>query len=79
MHWAVDNYQLEGLRETTFLTENVIKYHRTFSTYINALVNAGFNIRAIKEPIPSEEMLISIPEMKDELRRPMFLIISAEK
>ncbi|AND38340.1 class I SAM-dependent methyltransferase [Cytobacillus pseudoceanisediminis] len=79
LHWAVDNYQLEGLRETTFLTENVIKYHRTFSTYINALVNAGFNIRTIKEPIPSEEMLISIPEMKDELRRPMFLIISAEK
>ena len=79
MHWAVDNYQLEGLRETTFLTENVIKYHRTFSTYINALVSAGFNIRTIKEPIPPEEMLISIPEMKDELRRPMFLIISAEK
>ncbi|WP_264740052.1 class I SAM-dependent methyltransferase [Cytobacillus firmus] len=79
LHWAVDNYQLEGLRETTFLTENVIKYHRTFSTYVNALINAGFNIRTIKEPIPSEDMLISIPEMKHELRRPMFLIISAEK
>lgn len=79
LHWAVDNYQSEGLRETTFLTENVIKYHRTFSTYINDLIDAGFIIRAIKEPIPSEEMLNSIPEMKDELRRPMFLIISAEK
>jgi SAM-dependent methyltransferase len=79
LHWAVDNYQSEGLRETTFLTENVIKYHRTFSTYINDLIDAGFIIRAIKEPIPSDEMLNSIPEMKDELRRPMFLIISAEK
>lgn len=79
LHWAVDNYQLEGLRDTTFLTENVIKYHRTFSTYINDLINAGFNIKEVKEPIPSEEMLKSIPEMKDELRRPMFLIISAEK
>ncbi|WML48695.1 class I SAM-dependent methyltransferase [Neobacillus sp. PS3-34] len=79
MHWAVDNYQLEGVRETTFLTENVIKYHRTFSTYVNNLINAGFSIRTIKEPIPSEEMLKSVPEMKDELRRPMFLIISAEK
>lgn len=29
LHWPVDHYQSEGLRETTFLTENVIKYHRT--------------------------------------------------
>ncbi|MDI2588628.1 class I SAM-dependent methyltransferase [Psychrobacillus sp. NEAU-3TGS] len=79
LHWAVDNYQSEGLRETSFLTEYVIKYHRTFSTYINDLITEGFNIRTVKEPIPSEEMLNSIPEMKDELRRPMFLIISAEK
>jgi SAM-dependent methyltransferase len=79
MHWAVDNYQSEGLRETTFLTENVIKYHRTFSTYINDLINSGFIVRTVKEPIPSEEMLKSMPEMKDELRRPMFLIILAEK
>lgn len=79
LHWAVDNYQSEGLRETTFLTENVIKYHHTFSTYINDIIKAGFIVRIVKEPIPSEEMLKSIPEMKDELRRPMFLIISAEK
>ncbi|GGA26926.1 hypothetical protein GCM10011384_15290 [Psychrobacillus lasiicapitis] len=70
---------MEGLRETSFLTENVIKYHRTFSTYINDFIIAGFNIRTVKEPIPSKEMLKSIPEMKDELRRPMFLIISAQK
>jgi ubiquinone/menaquinone biosynthesis C-methylase UbiE len=79
LHWAVDNYQSEGIRETTFLTENVIKYHRTFSTYINDLIDAGFSISTVKEPIPSEEMLKSIPGMKEELRRPMFLIISAEK
>ncbi|MGV3463676.1 MAG: class I SAM-dependent methyltransferase [Heyndrickxia sp.] len=79
LHWAVDHYQSEGLRETTFLNENVIKYHRTFSTYINDLIKAGFIVKTVKEPIPSEEMLKSIPEMKDELRRPMFLIISAEK
>lgn len=79
LHWAVDHYQSEGLRETTFLTENVIKYHRTFSTYVNDLIHAGFIIKKIKEPIPSERMLTDIPDMKDELRRPMFLIIAAEK
>ena len=79
LHWPIDDYQSEGIRETTFLTENVIKYHRTFSTYLNDLIIAGFTIKAVYEPEPSEGMLQSIPEMKDELRRPMFLIISAEK
>lgn len=79
LHWAVDHYQSEGLRETTFLTENVIKYHRTIETYINTLIHVGFTIKKISEPIPSEEMLENIPGMKDELRRPMFLIIAAEK
>ncbi|MBT2648653.1 class I SAM-dependent methyltransferase [Bacillus sp. ISL-34] len=79
LHWPVDNYQFEGVRETTFLTENVVKYHRTISTYMNDLIGAGFSIKAVKEPMPSDEMLKSVPEMKDENRRPMFLIISAVK
>ncbi|MGN7942315.1 class I SAM-dependent methyltransferase [Virgibacillus sp. 6R] len=79
LHWAVDHYQSEGIRETTFLTNNVIKYHRTISTYLNDVMKAGFTISAVEEPIPSVEMLNTIPDMKDELRRPMFLIISAKK
>lgn len=79
LYWPVDNYQSEGVRNTTFLTENVIKYHRTFATYINDVIQAGFSIKLVKEPMATEEMVRSIPEMKDENRRPMFLIISAEK
>lgn len=79
LHWPVDNYQKEGLRETLFLNENVTKYHRTVSTYLNDLIDAGFMIRAVKESFPSDEMLKSEPEMEDENRRPMFLLISAEK
>ncbi|MGP4040536.1 class I SAM-dependent methyltransferase [Gracilibacillus sp. D59] len=76
LHWPVDHYHKEDVRETSFLTENVIKYHRTLSTYINDLLTAGFILEAVKESTPSDDML---PEMQDELRRPMFLILSAEK
>lgn len=76
LHWPVDHYQTEGIRQTSFLTENVIKYHRTISSYINGLISTGFVIKTVKESIPSEDML---PDMKDELRRPMFLLLSAEK
>ena len=79
LHWPVDNYQSEGVRETIFLNEQVTKHHRTISTYVNDLINTGFIIRAVKESVPSDEMIKSIPGMKDETRRPMFLMISAEK
>lgn len=78
LHWPVDQYQSEGLRKTSFLTDNVIKYHRTVSTYMNDVISAGFELKAIKEPMPSEEMMNN-PLMFDENRRPMFLIISAQK
>lgn len=46
---------------------------------MNDLIQVGFTIRAVKEPMPSEEMIQTIPGMQDELRRPMFLMIVAEK
>ncbi|WP_035344501.1 class I SAM-dependent methyltransferase [Alkalihalobacillus hemicellulosilyticus] len=79
LHWPIDNYQLEGLRQTNFLADNVIKYHRTVSTYVNDLIQAGFRIRAIKEPMPTAEWIERDPNMKHELRRPMFFILAVEK
>lgn len=79
LHWPLDHYQSEGMRDTSFLTDNVIKYHRTLSTYINDLIAAGFAIAAVKEPTPAEHLLDTVAGMRDELRRPMFLIVSARK
>lgn len=76
LHWPVDRYFEEGKREAVFLGEKVVKYHKTLTTYINGLLRNGFVIKELKEPMPQEKHL-SIPGMKDELRRPMFLIISA--
>lgn len=79
LHWPVDNYQSEGTRKAKFLNERVTKYHRTLSTYLNDLIDTGFIIRAVEESYPSEEMSNSVPRMSDESRRPMFLMIAAEK
>lgn len=78
-HWPVDNYFIEGKRNTTFLGENVVKYHRTLTSYLNALLKQGFKIKEVIEAEPSEEMLKEFSEMKEELRRPMMLLISVEK
>lgn len=79
LHWPVDNYFNEGKRNTNFLGEEVIKYHKTLTTYITDLIKAGFEIKDLIEPMPEKSLLESTPEMKDELRRPMMLIISATK
>jgi len=77
LHWAVDRYFEEGRRAAVFLGEEVTKYHRSLTSYINSLLKNGFEITELIEPEPEKELLESVPEMKDELRRPMMLIISA--
>lgn len=79
LHWPVDDYFLEGKRNTFFLGEPVVKYHKTLTTYLNSLLKAGFTIEEIVEPEPDKEMLDTVEGMRDELRRPMMLIVKAVK
>ena len=53
-------------------------YHKTLTTYLNGLLTNGFELLNIVEPQPPVRML-SIEGMKDEMRRPMMLIIAARK
>ncbi|MCR1899818.1 class I SAM-dependent methyltransferase [Irregularibacter muris] len=78
LHWPVDHYFEEGVRQAVFLGEKVTKYHRTLTTYINALIQCGFEIIKLVEPQPADH-LMNEPGMKEELRRPMMLLISARK
>jgi SAM-dependent methyltransferase len=79
LHWPVDQYFIEGKREAVFLGEEVIKYHKTLTTYINSLIKEGFEITGLIEPQPEEHLLRTVEGMEDELRRPMMLLISARK
>lgn len=79
LHWPVDNYFTEGARKAIFLDEEVTKYHKTLTTYINGLIRGGFEITGLVEPEPDRALLGKIPGMEDELRRPMMLIVSAVK
>ncbi len=79
LHFPVDHYFEEGRRETTFLGEKVVKYHKSLTTYLNTLLQSGFDITGVVEPQPSEHLLETVEGMKEELRRPMMLIVSARK
>lgn len=79
IHWPVDKYFTEGLRRANFLGEDVVKYHKTMTTYVNSLIKSGFEITGLVEPMPEENLLHTVPGMLDELRRPMMLLISSRK
>lgn len=59
--------------------ERVTKYHKTLTTYLDTLLNSGFAVKRVVEPQPAPHLLDAVENMRDELRRPMMLIMSAEK
>lgn len=79
LHWPVDRYFTEGKRNAVFLGEEIVKYHKTLTTYVNSLILAGFEITGLIEPEPDAALLDTIPGMRDELRRPMMLLVAAVK
>lgn len=77
--WPLDNYAVEGSRTTDWLAKGVVKYHRRLGTTINMLISAGFAIHHVEEWAPSENDLAAHPEWAEELDRPMFLLVKAER
>ena len=75
-YWPIDHYFMAGERETHFLGCHVIKQHHTLTQILMGLLNHGFQLEAVEEAEPPEAMM-AIPGMKDELRRPMMLLVKA--
>ena len=76
LYWPVDDYFTPGERLTHFLGCEVKKQHHTLTQILMGLRASGFAIDAVEEAQPSQEMLDS-PGMRDELRRPMMLLVKA--
>ena len=82
LHANISNYSVDGERETTWFIDGVKKYHRSFSTVVNTLVDAGFVVERLVEPIPTPEQLRERPEYAehaDLLHKPDFLLVRARK
>lgn len=74
--WPIDQYFISGKRHTNFLGCDVVKYHHTLTQILMGLLNSGFSLEAVEEARPPEEMM-DIPGMRDEMRRPMMLLVKA--
>ncbi|WP_235828981.1 class I SAM-dependent methyltransferase [Anaerosacchariphilus polymeriproducens] len=73
------HYSVDGERRTTWFVDGVVKYHRTFSSIINVLVDTGFCLDKLIEPIPDEKIMKNYPEYLKEIHKPDFLLVKAYK
>ena len=78
LYWPIDDYFYPGERSTQFLGCEVKKQHHTLTQILGGLIACGFDIEKVEEALPSEEMM-EIPGIKDEMRRPMMLMVRAGK
>ena len=76
--YRLNHYREEGLRERNWFQQSFKTYHRTTATILNNLIQAGFRIERVEEP-----MLADQPEwhqeFKDLLHRPPLLFIKSVK
>lgn len=74
--WPVNGYAAEGERRTDWFAKGVLKYHRTLATTLNALIGGGFRIQRVEEFAPTPEQVRRMPQLAEELERPMMLMVS---
>ncbi|MBU3217511.1 methyltransferase domain-containing protein [Clostridium estertheticum] len=79
LFYNLSDYMESGERSVKWFVEGVIKYHRPFSEIINTLIETGFKIEKMLEPLPDEEDLELIPNMEKDIHKPNFLLIKAVK
>lgn len=77
--WPIENYQVEGQRNTNWLAKGVIKQHRTIGTYLNLLIGRGFTIAHVQEWGPSDAQIEAWPALAEERLRPMMLLLAADR
>jgi SAM-dependent methyltransferase len=79
LHYNLTDYGVLGERKTKWIVDDVIKYHRTFSSIFNSLINAGFEIEQVLEPLPDERIMEQYPSYKKYYHKPDFLLIKAKR
>jgi len=78
-YWKVQRYFYEGVYQQLDAEPPIVLYHRTLSSYVQAIRQAGFTIENIVEPKPSQEMLGKYPQFVEDLHCADFIVFKLKK
>lgn len=80
--WKVQRYFYEGVYDQKLpldADEKIVFYHRTLTSYMKAIIQAGFKVEEVIEPMPSKEMLSRYPQFKEDLHCADFIVFKLRK
>ncbi len=77
--FLLSDYNRPGRRESHWIIDGVVVWHRTMGEIVTALAQGGFRIDILRETSPGEAALAADPSLCRELHKPNFLIIRAER
>lgn len=76
--YRLNHYREEGIRQRNWFQQPFNTYHRTLATIINNLIQTGFQIEQVEEPMLQQQPEWHT-EFKDLKHRPPLLFIRARK
>ena len=79
LHYNLTDYSASGQRIVSWMVDGIVKYHRTFSDIVNALIGAGFTVERMLEPSPDAEFLKKYPQYAHNVHKPNFLLVRCRK
>ncbi|APB68898.1 class I SAM-dependent methyltransferase [Paenibacillus polymyxa] len=82
LYWKVDQYFNEGPLEQAIpydQEEKILYFHRTLSSYVQTIIEAGLLLEGMIEPKPSAEMLEKYPHFHEDLNVSNFLIFTTRR
>ncbi len=77
--FLLSDYNRPGRRESHWIIDGLVVWHRTMGEIVTALAQGGFRIDILRETSPGEAALAADPSLCRELHKPNFLIIRAER
>ncbi|MGE7793289.1 class I SAM-dependent methyltransferase [Lysinibacillus fusiformis] len=78
-YWKVQRYFYEGVYQQLAVDPPIVLFHRTLTSYVEAITEAGFHIEKIVEPSPSQEMLEKYPQFEEDLHCADFIVFKLKK
>lgn len=79
LHYDLTDYRRDGERVISWIIDGVLKYHRCFSEIINSIVDEGFIIDRMLEPVPTKELIEKLPYYEKSMHKPNYLILKVHK
>jgi SAM-dependent methyltransferase len=77
--FIVADYADEGPRHTRWFTHGVTKHHRTLSSIVTSVIDAGLMLERLTEPTPTPVIVAEHPHLAIHRQRPPLLLIRARR